>query len=96
MVQMVKNLPAVKETLDPEDPLEKGMSIHSSSLAWGIPCTEEAGGLQSLGCKELDTTFTFSTVTRIMKIMITPGWTHGKPLLSKHPLNKYYLSVEEQ
>ena len=49
-----------------------------------------------MGCKELDTTFTFSTVTRIMKIMITPGWTHGKPLLSKHPLNKYYLSVEEQ
>ena len=91
---MVKNLPAVQETLVPEDPLEKGMFIHSSILVWGVPCTEEPGGLQSLGCKELDTTYTFSTITT--KIMITPCWTHGKPLLSKHPLSKYYLSVEEQ
>ena len=32
------------------------MATHSSILAWRIPWTEEAGGLQSLGCKELDTT----------------------------------------
>ena len=32
-----------------EDPLEKGMAIHSSVLAWRIPRTEEPGGLQSLG-----------------------------------------------
>ena len=72
MVQMVKNLPAMKKTLGPEDPLEKGMAIHSSILAWGVPWTEEPGGLQSMGCEELGTTFTFSTITRIMKIMITP------------------------
>ena len=32
-----------------DDPLEKGMATHSSSLAWGIPWTEEPGGLQSIG-----------------------------------------------
>ena len=37
-------------------PLEKGMATHSSILAWRIPWTEEPGRLQSLGCKELDTT----------------------------------------
>ena len=39
-----------------EDPLEKGMATHSSILAWRIPWTEEPGGLQSMGHKELDTT----------------------------------------
>ena len=46
---MVKNLPAMLETLvpslGPEDPLEKGMASHSSILAWRIPQTEEPGGL---------------------------------------------------
>ena len=32
-----------------EDPLEEEMATHSSILAWRIPCTEEPGGLQSLG-----------------------------------------------
>jgi len=31
-----------------EDPLEKGVVTHSSSLAWRIPWTEESGGLQSM------------------------------------------------
>ena len=54
---MVKNLPAIQETqvqfLSQEDPLEKGMATHSSTLAWRIPWTEEPGGLSD--CKELDT-----------------------------------------
>ena len=37
MVQMVKNLPAMQETLGQEDPLEKGMATHSSILAWRMP-----------------------------------------------------------
>ena len=49
VAQMVKNLPAVQETqvqsLAWEDPLEKGLSIHSSILAWIIPWAEETGGL---------------------------------------------------
>ena len=44
VVQMVKNLPAMRETLvqslGQEDPLEKEMSTHSSILAWRIPQTE--------------------------------------------------------
>ena len=54
--QLVKNLPAVKETqqaqvpsLGWEDPLEKEMATHSSILDWEIPQTEEPGGLQSTG-----------------------------------------------
>ena len=50
---MVKNLSAMQGTqvlcLDQEDPLEKGMVAHSSTLAWEIPETEEPGGLQSMG-----------------------------------------------
>ena len=50
---MVKILPAMQETwarsLSQEDPLEKGMTTHSSILAWRIPKTEEPGGLESLG-----------------------------------------------
>ena len=50
--QMAKNLPAVQEThvqsLGWEDPLEKGMVIYSSILAWRIPWKEELGVLQSM------------------------------------------------
>ena len=58
--QMVKNLPVMQETwvqsLGWEDPLEKGMAIQSSILAWGIPWTEESGRLQFRSCKESDMT----------------------------------------
>ena len=54
---MVRNLPAMWETrvrsLGQEDPLEKGMAIHSSILAWRIPWTEEPGGLQSMGLQRI-------------------------------------------
>ena len=36
-------------SLGREDPLEKEMATHSSTLAWRIPWTEEPGGLQSTG-----------------------------------------------
>ena len=39
-----------------EDPLEEGMGIHSSILAWRIPWTEEPVRLQSMGSQESDTT----------------------------------------
>ena len=52
VAQMVKNLPAIQETwvrsLGWEDPLQKRMATHSSSLAWRIPWTEEPGGPQSI------------------------------------------------
>ena len=50
---MVKHLPTMQETwvqsLGWEDPLEKEMATHSSTLAWKIPWTEECGRLQSMG-----------------------------------------------
>ena len=50
---MIKRLPAVWETwvrsLGLEDPLEKEMATHSSTLAWKIPWVEEPGRLQSMG-----------------------------------------------
>ena len=57
MTQTVKNLLAMWETqvysLGWEDPLEKGMAIHSSILARKIPWTEEPGGQQSMGSQSL-------------------------------------------
>ena len=41
------------QSLGWEDPLEKEMSIYSSTLVWEIPWTEKPGGLQSLGCKRV-------------------------------------------
>ena len=53
MAQTVKRLPAMQETqirfLGGEDPLEKEIATHSSTLAWKIPWTEEPGRLQSMG-----------------------------------------------
>ena len=52
MAQMVKNPPTMQKTwvqsLGQEDPLEKGMAIHSSILAWKTQWTEEPGRLQSM------------------------------------------------
>ena len=61
MAQTVKRLPTVRETwvraLGQEDPLEKEMATHSSTLAWKIPWTEERGSSYSAwGRKESDTT----------------------------------------
>ena len=52
---MVKNLPAMQETrvrsLGQEDPLEKGIAIHFSILAWRIPWTEDLAGYNLWGCR---------------------------------------------
>ena len=53
VAQTVKRLSTMRETwvqsLGREDPLEKEMAIHSSTIAWKIPWTEEPGRLQSMG-----------------------------------------------
>ena len=41
------------QSLGREDPLEKEMATHSSTLAWEIPWTEEPGGLQSMGSQRV-------------------------------------------
>ena len=54
---MVERLPAMRETqvqsLGWEDPLEKEMATHSSTLAWNIPWTEKPGRLQSMGSQRV-------------------------------------------
>ena len=57
VAQMVKRLPAMRETwvrfLGREDPLEKEMAIHSSTLTGKIPWTEEPDRLQSMGSQRV-------------------------------------------
>ena len=60
VVLVVKNLTAdagdrkdAVRSLGWEDPLEEGMATHSSILAWRIPWTENASGLQSLGLQRV-------------------------------------------
>ena len=54
---MVKHLPTMRETqvqsLGQEDPLEKEMATHLSTLAWKIPWMEEPGWLQSMGLQRV-------------------------------------------
>ena len=58
VAQMVKRLPATQETrvqfLGREDPLEKEMATHSSTLVWKIPWTEEPGKLRSMGSQRVE------------------------------------------
>ena len=57
VAQTVKSLPAMRETQvqsqGQEDPLEKEMATHSSTLAWKIPWTEEPGGVQPMGSQRV-------------------------------------------
>ena len=57
LAQMVKNLPAMQETwirsLGQEDPLEKGLAIDFSILAWRIPRIEEPDRLQFVGSQRV-------------------------------------------
>ena len=57
VAQRLKHLPPMRETqvqsLGRDDPLEKEMATHSSTLAWRIPWTEEPGRLQSMGLQRV-------------------------------------------
>ena len=64
VAQRLMHVPAMQETwvrsLGQEDPLEKEMATHSSTLAWKIPWTEEPGRLQSMGSQRVGRDFTFT------------------------------------
>ena len=68
---MVKNLPAVLDTLVQslgwKDPLEKEITTHSSFLAWRIPWTEKPGGLQSMGSQRVRLTERLTVSPRTMR-----------------------------
>ena len=57
VTQTVKYLSTMRETwvrsLGWDDPLEKEMAIHSSTVTWKIPWTEEPGSLQSMGSQRV-------------------------------------------
>ena len=57
VAQTVERLPAMRKTrvrfLGREDPLEQEMAIHSNTLAWKIPWTEEPDRLQSMGSQRV-------------------------------------------
>ena len=81
---MVKSLPAMQETcvqsLGWEDPLEKGMIIHSSILAWRIPWTVEPDGLQSMGSQRVrhdraTNTFLFTSLACLLDF----EWQAARP-----------------
>ena len=54
MVECLSIMPETQvQSLGQEDPLEKEMAIHSSTIAWKIPWTEELGRLQSMGSQRV-------------------------------------------
>ena len=57
VAQMVKRLPTMQgawvQSLGQEDPLEKEMATHSSTLSWKIPWTEEPVRLQTMGLQRV-------------------------------------------
>ena len=71
VAQLVKNPPAMWETwvrsLGQEDPLEKEMATHSSTLAWKIPWTERPGRLQSMGLQRVGHYWTTSLFSDLWK-----------------------------
>ena len=89
MVQRLKRLPAMWETwvqsLGQEDTLEKEMATHSSILAWRIPWTEELGGLQSTGRKELDMTERLHFLSSLLKATLRAVTVWRGPWLTLCP-----------
>ena len=86
---VVKNLPASAEDQETqvgvpgqEVPLEVEMATHSSILAWEIPWTEEAGGLQSIGSQRVrhDWVTKYNThylMNVCIQIIASESWNHG-------------------
>ena len=86
VARTVKNLPAMQETwvrsLGREDPLEKGMAIHSSILAWRIPWTEEPGGAQSMVLQRVGHDWAANTT----RCYCSGNWVPGPQSTWKSPL----------
>ena len=71
VVQTVKHPPTMQETwvqsLGREDPLEKAMATHSSTLAWKIPWAEEPVSLQSIGSQRVG----HDSVTKLSLLLLS-------------------------
>ena len=104
VAQTVKRLSTMWETrvrsLGWEDPLEKEMAIHSSTIAWKIPWTEEPGRLQSMGSQRVGHDWVTSRSWR-KKWQPTPeflpGKSHGqRNLVGYSPWDHKELDMTEQ
>ena len=78
------NVEARVQSLDQEDPVEKGMATHSSTLAWEIPWTEEPGGLQSMGSQRVRHDWMINTHLLIFYVLY----------LSQKIINSWILGTE--
>ena len=98
VAQMVKHLSTMQETwvraLGWEDPLEKEMAIHSSTIAWKIPWTEEPGRLQSMGSQRVGLDWATSLSLSLSNAVTSSGtWANpftflgflGEVLVVKNP-----------
>ena len=85
VAQRLKHLPGMRETrvrsLGQEDPLEKEMATHSSTLAWRIPWREEPGTLQSMGSQRVGHDCAASLSLSQMKRIPQYSALNGKILL---------------
>ena len=89
-------VPGMRDTRVPslgrEDPLEKEMATHSSTLAWRIPWKEQPGRLQSMGLQRVGhdwaTSLHFSEGIRIQQtvLVIDPGWDVTHCTFSAHKI----------
>ena len=77
VAQTVKNLPAIQDTqvwsMSCKNSLEKGMTIHSSILAWKIPWAEKPGGFQSMGSQGVGHDWATNTFTFNNKLALAMG-----------------------
>ena len=78
--QTVKNLPAAQEnsvqSMDWEDPLKKGMAIHSRILSWRMPWTKEPSRLQSMGLQRVGYNWVTNTFTFRIAPLFYPGLSY--------------------
>ena len=93
VAQTVKLLPAMWKTwvqsMGWEDPLEKEMATHSSTLAWKIPWMEEPGRLQSMGLQKVRHNWVNSLYVKqysfLKKLKIELPYNPATSLLDRHP-----------
>ena len=102
VAQWVKNLPEMLETQETwvwslgwEDPLEDGMAVHSSILAWRIPWTEEPGGLQSIGLERVRHNWacTHGPEIKFLKVFTKIKVFFFKGFTMQHTCNMHLLRI---
>ena len=88
VAQRLKHLPGMRDTrvwsLGWEDPLEKEMATHSSTLAWRIPWREEPGRLQSMGLQRVG--YDWATSLHFSQLFQGKGWRQAVDIWVSHTI----------